>query len=131
MWRWFRTPSSAATRQGGVPEAEARPFDLRAAVHDHTQPGRAGRRGRRLVDHPELHPDRPRAQADRRIHARSDMLGGAEQIDHVQRCRLVEIGGNRAVVQALAGKPRIDRSDVVAMRQQELRDLERRARRRH
>ena len=67
--------------------AQAAVLDLRAAVHDHFDAGglRAGRGF--VVADAELHPHHLGADRDRVVDDRAGLIGGAEDVDHVDRVR--------------------------------------------
>ncbi len=79
------------------------PLDLGTAVHDDRKPRRPRLLGSLLVDDAELHPDRPRAEADRVAHRGEHVARGTEQIHEVERRRVVEAGDDGLPMERLPG----------------------------
>ncbi len=102
----------AAPRQFAAEPAE---LDLRAAVHDHFDPGGLGDLRRLVVAHAELHPQDLRADRDR-LGDHAWRLGRcAEHVDHVDRVGdVAERGVDGLAEQCLTRDGRIDRDDAVA-----------------
>src|SRR3974390_85414 len=62
-------------------------LDLRTAVHHHLEAGLFGEKSRLVIAHGELHPDhlRPGPERQRLLHDGQHVLGGTEDVDHVDR----------------------------------------------
>src|SRR5438874_4854278 len=80
-------------------QSQARNLDRRAAVHDDLEAARFAAGGRRVVAHPELHPDYLGTDSNRLVDDAAGHFGPAEHLHHVDRLRHV-------------GKPRVDRLAV-------------------
>src|SRR3954453_16316636 len=61
------------------------PLDFRATVHHHEQSCITRALSSFLVDHAELHPDRPCADLDRFVHVRPCELGAPKDVDDLDR----------------------------------------------
>ena len=85
---------------------ESRKLDRRAAVHDHEQAGVERSLRRRLVDHPQLHPDGARAGCDRLVHVDAGVLGAAEDVDDLDAFALRDVGEARVTSARRAPRPR-------------------------
>ncbi len=98
-------------------------LDLRAAIHHHLQPGRLGPRASRVVAHAELHPEDARADRDGVVHDGVHVVGGAEDVHHVDRLGDVAQGGVHAFPEQLPpGERGIDRNYPVPFALQVLHD---------
>src|SRR3954464_9180320 len=85
--RWNRSGSVSGYGDispciGSPPRSQAQPrqLDRRAAVHHHSQAGRAGPGGCVLVDHAELHPYGVRPDLYRLVDVRARAVGPAEDV---------------------------------------------------
>ena len=83
--RLGRAVADQAGINAGPGEFAAQPpeLDLRAAVHDDVEPGRRRPRRSGVVADAELHPHRLRPDRDRLVHHRPHLIGGPEDIHHV------------------------------------------------
>src|ERR1019366_7030212 len=116
--RWLRCAVAddagvdAAPRQFAAQTAK---FDFGAAVHDDFDAGRLGFFGGRVVADTQLHPDDLGTDRDGVIDDRPDLIGGAEDVDHVDLLWDVAQGGMDFFAQLLlAGGAGVDRDDAVA-----------------
>ena len=99
---------------------EAAVLDLGAAVHDDLEAGGLGLGGGFVVAHAELHPQHLEAEAvlvrDGFARHRERGVGIAEDVDHVDGRRHVGKGGVHLLAEdRLAGEPRVDGMDRVAL----------------
>ena len=96
--------------------AEAAELDLRAAVHHHLQPRRLGPRAGCVVAHAELHPHDARADGDRVVDDRVHLVGGAEDVDHVDLFgNVAQRGVDALAQQLLAREARVHRNHPVVL----------------
>src|SRR3546814_168922 len=119
-WKAYCGSEGWQTKRGSVSlpgrNAQARNFDLWAAVHHHFQSCGLRALGGGFIDDADLHPDRFGARLYGIIHSLSRSLATAEDIDHIDgNADLIQTGPDEFTVHMLPSDLRIDRYHAMAL----------------